>query len=300
MFPRKQIKANAKASLSANYWPVVGYPLLLGFLTLIVVSITSSGSLKNAMMIMNNPDSMYAAEDAAFAIMGKVLFGDLITILISTFVINIVMAGEMYFYFKFYSGSKGDFSTFFEGFRNGQYPHVLGGMFLMTLYITLWTLLFVLPGAILLGVGVGMLFFSDAAVAVIIIALILYFTGFVFAIMKAYQYSMIPYLLLDKPEFTVRECFDMTKKMTKGNKWNLFVLDLSFLGWWILSIFTLFILAIFYVDPYNSLARAGAYHYLKSIHMPEDSAASEDETSEDTIATNTAAKVINNDDIFEE
>ena len=132
MFPRKQIKANAKAALSANYWPVVGYPLLLGFLTLIVVSITSSGSLKNAMIIMNNPDSMYMAEGAALSILGKALFGDLITILISTFVLNILMAGEMYFYFKFYSGSKGDFGTFFEGFRNGQYPHVLGGMFLMT------------------------------------------------------------------------------------------------------------------------------------------------------------------------
>ena len=117
---------------------------------------------------------------------------------------------------------------------------------------------------------------------------------------------MIPYLLLDKPEFTVKDCFNMTKKMTKGNKWSLFVLDLSFIGWVLLSALTFFILFIFYVGPYMGLAQAGAYDYLKRVHMPEategpvfQSASNEaDYTTSEQPTDNTGA--LDNNDFFEE
>ena len=303
MFPRKQIKANARAALSANYWPVVGYPILVGIVLMIVLSIVSAGPLISigGLAAASSP---VMAEAIITEHLGSLIFSDTITILVTIFVMNVVAAGEVYFYYKFYSGSKGDFGTFFEGFKNGQYWHVVGGMFLMTLYICLWTFIFVIPGALLLGIGAGLIMFSDAAVTMILIGVVLYIAGIIVAFVKAYQYSMIPYLLIDKPEFTVKECFGMTKKMTKGNKMHLFVLDLSFIGWILLSCLTFFILMIFYVAPYMNLASAGAYDYLKRVHMPESvsdgpvfqSASYEaNYTGETTTSANT-----DNDNIFDE
>ncbi len=61
----------------------------------------------------------------------------------------------------------------------------------------------------------------------------------------------------------------MSKKMTKGHKWHLFVLDLSFLGWAILGSITAGILDIFFVIPYMTLAQAGAYDFLKRTRMED-------------------------------
>ncbi|MDC7280052.1 MULTISPECIES: DUF975 family protein [Pseudobutyrivibrio] len=308
MFPRKQIKANARAALSANYWPVVGYPLLLGLLLVVIMVVLAIGPI---LSLGGLPDaSSIATTEAALAKnLGTTLLTDTVSILLSVFFINVLAAGELFFYYKFYSGSRGDFGTFFEGFKNGLYLHVVGGMFLMSLFISLWSLIFVLPGTILAVIGFTSLMLTGSGEVMFIIGAILYIAGIVLAFVKAYQYSMIPYLLIDKPEFTVSDCFNMTKKMTKGNKWNLFVLDLSFIGWILLSFLTVFILAIFYVGPYMRLASAGAYDYLKRIHMPEategpvfQSASYEaDYASVEQPADNTGTlNNTTNDDIFDE
>ena len=54
--------------------------------------------------------------------------------------------------------------------------------------------------------------------------------------------------------------------MMSGQKWNAFVLDLSFLGWDILSIFTLGILSVLYVEPYKNLTMAGLYESLSEMY----------------------------------
>ena len=67
----------------------------------------------------------------------------------------------------------------------------------------------------------------------------------------------------------------MSKQMTSGFKWSLFVLELSFIGWAILAVFTLGILDIFFVTPYLTLAMGGAYDYLKRTRMEDGTAATE-------------------------
>jgi len=59
--------------------------------------------------------------------------------------------------------------------------------------------------------------------------------GFIFALM----YSQVPFILRDYPEMPVLKVFEMSRKMMIGRKWRFFVLWLSFLGWWLLSILTL-------------------------------------------------------------
>jgi len=101
--------------------------------------------------------------------------------------------------------------------------------FLVGLYTFLWALLFFIPG-----------------------------------IVKAYSYSMALYVLAENPGKSARECIKESMEMTKGHKMELFVLDLSFIGWIILVPFTLGLLSIWLI-PYMSATIANAYESLKPV-----------------------------------
>ena len=83
------------------------------------------------------------------------------------------------------------------------------------------------------------------------------------AIILNYAYGMVPYLLHDYPELTPREAMKISREMMRGQKWNLFVLDLTFIGWIILAFFTAG-LGILFVQPYMLTARAAFYEDLKN------------------------------------
>ena len=102
-------------------------------------------------------------------------------------------------------------------------------MFFRDLYTLLWSLLFIIPG-----------------------------------IVKAYEYRMIPYILADNPDMDKDEAFTRSREMMTGQKWKTFVLDLSFIGWNILSLLTIGLLGIFYVGPYKRATRAALYDTLKN------------------------------------
>ena len=101
-------------------------------------------------------------------------------------------------------------------------------MFLRSLYIFLWSLLFIIPG-----------------------------------IIKAYEYLMMPYILAENPEMETKEVFARSKEMMTGEKWRAFVLDLSFIGWKILGILTCCVLSVFFVSPYYYSTLAELYAVLK-------------------------------------
>ncbi|MCR5291828.1 MAG: DUF975 family protein [Eubacterium sp.] len=109
-----------------------------------------------------------------------------------------------------------------------NYKNTVKIMFFRDLYITLWSLLFVIPG-----------------------------------IIKSYEYRMIPYIIGDNPTISKAEAFRLSKEMMAGNKWRAFVLDLSFIGWDLLSVLTCGILSIFFVDPYKYATDAELYLALK-------------------------------------
>ena len=109
-----------------------------------------------------------------------------------------------------------------------SYKNYMSTLFFRKLYTFLWGLLFVIPG-----------------------------------IVKAYEYRMIPYLLIDNPQMSREEAFARSKAMMNGQKWNAFVLDLSFLGWNLLSLITLGIVGIFYVIPYEAMTDAALYERLR-------------------------------------
>ena len=76
---------------------------------------------------------------------------------------------------------------------------------------------------------------------------------------KHFDYFCIPYLLAENPNLTKKEAFALSKEIMKGEKWNTFKLDFSFLGWEILETFTLGLSSVFYFYSYKECAYAELY-----------------------------------------
>ena len=82
-------------------------------------------------------------------------------------------------------------------------------------------------------------------------------------IMKSFSYQMVPYILSEDPDIEPKEALNRSEAMMAGHRWELFVLDLSFFGWIMLSIITLGLGYIFYVGPYMNATYAEFYQALK-------------------------------------
>jgi uncharacterized membrane protein len=132
------------------------------------------------------------------------------------------------FYGYFLNKARGQsvkFENLFDGFSRFIPSLVL--YLLYSLFICLWSLLFVIPGLI-----------------------------------KQLSYSMCFYIMRDNPEIGANEAITRSKKMMNGNKMKLFCLYLSFIGWFILACFTFGIGFLWFI-PYVSLAEANFYEELK-------------------------------------
>ena len=84
----------------------------------------------------------------------------------------------------------------------------------------------------------------------------------ILGIIKSISYSMALYVLADNPGKSALECIEESKNMTEGHKAELFVLELSFIGWMLLGAITLGI-AYIWVLPYMQATFANAYEHLK-------------------------------------
>jgi len=87
-------------------------------------------------------------------------------------------------------------------------------------------------------------------------------------IIKGYSYALSMYILRDHPEMEAMEVIDTSRAMMDGNKWRLFCLDLSFIGWYLLCAVT-FGIAGLYVGPYVQCARAQFYEAVKAEYEAE-------------------------------
>lgn len=114
-----------------------------------------------------------------------------------------------------------DLFSQFNQFGNGFCLQLLTGLFK-----ALWGLLFIIPG-----------------------------------IIAGYRYAMAPFIQAEHPEYTASESINASKELMYGHKFELFCLDLSFIGWSILCIFTLGIGGLF-LAPYVAASRAAFYRQL--------------------------------------
>ena len=145
---------------------------------------------------------------------------------------SVIEVGYARFNLNLTAGEKPPFETLFSYFP--YWKTVAVTMLLQAVYIFLWTLLLIIPG-----------------------------------IMASYSYAMTGYILAEHSELTAGEAIAQSKAMMAGNRWWLFCLQFSFIGWDILCALTLGIgnLAL---RPYRHAAEAAFYRELCGGTVPED------------------------------
>ena len=131
-----------------------------------------------------------------------------------------------------------------------------------TLLLIVWCYAFSLPVTILIAVPLQTISASMSAEALsgVFLALVLGLTAVVMLIVS-YRYRTALFLLIDHPELSPWQCLRTASAMTRGHRMELFLLDLSFLPWILLSLLTAGILLIWKM-PYMAAAYAGTYEAL--------------------------------------
>lgn len=175
------------------------------------------------------------------AVVISLLYG-LIVGVASTFVIGFLIGGALTLGYTIFAlhvsrGEKPQITDLFEGlnsFVTSLVLYIVNG-----LLIILWSLLLFIPG-----------------------------------IIKSYAYSMSYYILRDDPDISASEARARSIELMRGNKWRLFCLDFSFIGWNILCILTFGILE-FWVMPYHEVARAEFYNTISGKSIAVDVTAEE-------------------------
>lgn len=252
MWNRIELKAAAKQRFHSNYWPSVVVAVILS-ITLGTFSFGnsfsnatsdnyySSSDINNILSDSPIPDSSYSDMSAYMKnyissifpgvnvntiLQGLsliILIVGLLSILLNVFVFNPLQVGCQHWFIRSRTEDNYNIGSVGFTFKEG-YGNVTKTMFLKQLYTFFWSLLFVFPG-----------------------------------IIKSYEYRMIPYLLAENPYMSTDEAFARSRSMMDGEKWNAFVLDLSFIGWNILSAFTLGLVGLFYVAPYQAYTNMELY-----------------------------------------
>ena len=88
-------------------------------------------------------------------------------------------------------------------------------------------------------------------------------------IILAYAYKMVPLLMRDYPELGAREALKLSRELMKGHKWDLFVLQFTFIGWLILSLLTACV-GLLWLVPYQTTAEVLFYQDLKDQFIEEE------------------------------
>lgn len=274
MWTRKQIKEKAKKAFQLNYWKCV----LCGLIFAIIVGgasgaggAASGGSSTFSSLMYNNQHreetetveevevegidensdpvtvTVVTSDDngneidvnetdvafgiavfsiVALTVFAIVLVASAVGIAVDVLLINPVEFGCRNFFRRNLDEPAKLSSLTFAFDKN--YKNAVKTAFFKDLFIWLWSLLFVIPG-----------------------------------IIKAYEYRLVPYIFAENPDMKYSDILAESSKLMKGNKWKTFVLDLSFIGWELLSLCTCGLLSVFYVDPYKLQTDAALYEALK-------------------------------------
>lgn len=212
---RKQMKAQAKSLMRNSkpkpvYVTIVYVVLLMAFAVLSYklvdeAMVNAYSSIFNSMGIYDAngflvPDAFdrlqnfdYDAFYSALMREGPTPMARLLDLLLSA-VEAVIGAGFVIFTLRTIDGSGASYWNLFDGFA--MFFRIIWLYIVEGIFIFLWAMLFVFPG-----------------------------------IIAMYRYRMAIYLLLEHPEMSVMDCIRESKRLMKGHKWELFVFDLSFIGW---------------------------------------------------------------------
>ncbi len=250
MWTNSLLKQNAWKSLKPNYWTAFGisimYIIMLYLPNIIArgaVSVSINVSIKDIerwIELVEEFSQMSELEiekhlpqilDAFMPIYRWIatvaVISWAIVIVVTIFITNLTECGMCSFYCKSRQGEV-DIGRFFHYFTSGHYVPVMKVMFFRWLYTFLWALALVIP-----------------------------------AFVKRYEYLLIPYLLAENPNLPKERAFAISRQTMNGEKWKCFILEVSFIGWWILGALC-FMVGMVFVMPYYRATMAEFYTCMRA------------------------------------
>lgn len=235
MWERKELKQRAKQVLRSSYWKA--------FLVCIVLTIAGGGMGMPGLDTNLNlgPSSSPQAPgsmDGSWEFSGVSTAIVVAAVLVFLFVLLLIFAFRIFIGFPLETGSmryfkeaaerNADLNQLGYAFKAGRYMDIIKAMLWKAFLNFLWYLLLFIPG-----------------------------------IVKSYAYSMVPFILADNPNIGWWRAVELSNEMTKGHKFRMFVLDLSFLGWILLGTL-LFFVGVLFVQPYIYATKAELYLSLRA------------------------------------
>ncbi len=236
MWTRADLKANAKSVLRSLYWPAFLVSIVIAIAT---ASGSGSGRPSNAnrynlnpvqritnLLPSNSTEKLINYEFWGITLVSISILG-LLFLAFKLFIGYNLEVGGRRFFIRAAKEGNSQIEELGFGFSSGGYFNILKTMLFRSIFTFLWYLLLVIPG-----------------------------------IIKTYAYRMVPYILADNPNMDAMRAIQLSNQMTKGQKMDIFVLDLSFIGWYLLG--SLLIgLGIYFVHPYANATNAELYLVLR-------------------------------------
>ena len=229
-----EIRRQARENLRGHWGQAILAAIVAGILGGSITSASSSaGGSAGSSASTIDPEVIQAVSPEIIHIMTSIL-GVIGLLTLVTFIIGgTIQLGYSVYLLKQYHHQEtriGDLFSQFFRFGTG-----FAQQFLIGLYTFLWTLLFIIPG-----------------------------------IIKAFSYSMTPFILADDPNLTANQAITRSRELMDGHKWQLFVLSLTFIGWEILGVLC-FGIGLLWVTPYKNAAYAAFYRQLVPVqnHISE-------------------------------
>jgi len=227
MWTRALIKSRAKTVLKVSYWKA--------FLVSLVIAmaeggVSGSSNWRTDQSPNNIPDSISSYGTNLWPFVLIVLLGALLVIvLVLAFRVllgyPLEVGGKRYFLCS--AQNDFDLNNLGFAFEKGKYWYIVKAMLWRGFINFLWFLLLIIPG-----------------------------------IIKYYAYKMVPYILADNPHMDYRRALNLSTRMTNGHKAAMFVLDLSFIGWYLLGTLALLV-GVLFVLPYQNATNAELYIILR-------------------------------------
>ena len=249
MWTSAELKSNAKLALNTRYGIAIVVSLLAGLLSGsgspgMSTSFFTSSFRTNGSDVDKAKDLFAQNGDLAgflFAGIGVlIVLAAVAGIIFSIFVTAPITVGQDRFYLQNRLGH-GEIGTLFSAFKPG-YMNVVKTVFLKNLYIALWSLLLIVPG-----------------------------------IIKSYEYYLVEYILAENPHMDSARALEISRQMTNGQKFEIFFLELSFIGWTILSLITCGI-GFLFLTPYMQATYAELYTVLRAKAIAEGTVSLEELT----------------------
>lgn len=268
MWNRKEIKKKSKKSLKKNYWNKIFVCLMSLFLignynitrdslnngknlienffpTITNINIikdtnTTNGTFKlvfdgTSKIISTTQSYLGNIEKSIYKITNHKAISEflleisavLIGLLFKIFVLNVISVGENRFFLENRNYKKTRFTRLFTNFKKGKYLKTVKTIFLKNFYLVLWCFTIIGP------------------------------------FIKLYSYRMVKFIVAENPNINSKDAIKLSCKMMQGNKWKMFILDISYFGYFILDYLLFGIIGILFLNPYMKTAETEIYVKLK-------------------------------------